>query len=429
MPGFHLDELPVTLRQKWAAARVWAAHEVPYLANALLALDPVVVEQDPDSDEPVADLRRFPADTGWHIHLDPAELDRQTVPQVGFWLVHQLTHLLREHAERYPDPGLPDTGLGDVLLAGRTPDQQHWNLAADAEIDDELTFGALVLPEDAATPAHLGLPDGDTAENYWTALRERPGSAPGHLLEGDCGSGCDGQPRLWNCDWPGLSRTSAQLTALDTARRIREHQRVRDDIPAGWLRWAQEVLQPTVNWRRLLSAQIRRGVAATAGRVDFTYRRPSRRAAGLPGIILPSLRQPLPAVAMVVDTSGSMSDTMLGQALAEVMGVLRAIGIGRTQLKVISCDAQAYQAQTLRRISDLQLGGGGGTDIGAGIAAATALRPPPDLIVAITDGHTPWPDRPPPRTRVVVGLLDPGGESPEWAETVIIGDQQPKAAP
>ena len=57
----------------------------------------------------------------------------------------------------------------------------------------------------------------------------------------------------------------------------------------------------------------------------------------------------------------------------------------------------------------------------AGFAAAAALRPPPDLIIALTDGRTPWPDRPPPRTRVVVGLLDPAGRTPAWAETVFIG--------
>jgi len=38
----RIDELSPGLRQRWAAARVWAAHQAPYLATAVLALDPVV---------------------------------------------------------------------------------------------------------------------------------------------------------------------------------------------------------------------------------------------------------------------------------------------------------------------------------------------------------------------------------------------------
>jgi predicted metal-dependent peptidase len=96
-----------------------------------------------------------------------------------------------------------------------------------------------------------------------------------------------------------------------------------------------------VSWQRVLSSAVRRGVADVAGRVDFTYRRPSRRAAAIPDVVLPSLRQPIPQVAMVLDTSGSMSDQMVGQALAEVSGVLRGLGVGRRRLRVVCCDATA----------------------------------------------------------------------------------------
>ncbi|EFC79940.1 conserved hypothetical protein [Parafrankia sp. EUN1f] len=75
--------------------------------------------------------------------------------------------------------------------------------------------------------------------------------------------------------------------------------------------------------------------------------------------------------------------------------------------------------------------GGGGTDLRAGFAAA--LRHRPDVIVALTDGQTPWPRRPPSRT--VIGLFDrPGTWSedseyvpeapPAWARLVQIGDRR-----
>ncbi|MFC5824994.1 DUF2201 family putative metallopeptidase [Nonomuraea insulae] len=394
--------------EKWAAARVWAAHRFPYLANALLAMDPVVVTGFPGK------LGRFPADVGWHVYIEVAELERQSVAEVGSWLVHQVSHLLREHARRYP---------GEAV--GR--EQLDWNLAADAELRDALGLDSLpgkVTPEqpsppDATTPGRPDHANGGTAEQYWRALRTRPPTEHPEPPNGDCGSGCDGIPRAWECGRPGLSATGARLTALDTARRIRERLNASDDVPAGWLRWADDVLKTRVNWRRHLAARVRHGLAQAAGQVDYTYSRPSRRAAALPGIVLPSPHRPLPAVTILIDTSGSITETMLGQALAEVTGVLRAVGAGRRLVKVISCDARAYRPQTLSLVSELRLGGGGGTDLRAGFAAALAACPPPDLIIVLTDGRTPWPDRPP-RTRVIVGLLDATGQAPSWAETVLI---------
>ncbi|MEV0823758.1 vWA domain-containing protein [Nonomuraea rubra] len=388
------------LWEKWSAARVRAAHQAPYLATALLSLDPVMVTGTS------GELRRFPTDPGWHVYVGVEELARQSVQEVAFWLVHQVTHLLRAHARRYP---------GGVLEP-RREEQHTWNLATDAEINDDLPPD---LPPEPTTPARLGLPDGWPAEQYWHALRENQPYPP--IAPGDCGSGCDGLPRAWDHDLPpALSPTTARLTALDTARRIRERLNAQDDVPAGWRRWAEQLLEPSVNWRHHLSAKVRHGLTQAAGRVDYTYRRPSRRASALPGVVLPSLRQALPSVTVLIDTSGSITETMLAQALAEVTGVLRAVGIGRRLLTVITCDARAYRPQALTRISDLHLDGGGGTDLRAGLSAALATRPPPDLIIVITDGRTPWPHRPP-RTRVIVALLDPAGRAPEWAETVRVG--------
>jgi predicted metal-dependent peptidase len=433
-----MSDLPAELRQRWAAARVWAAHQAPYLATAVLALDPVVVRRQEGS--PAPDLRAFPADQAWHVYIDPDVLAGAQPPQIGFWLVHQVTHLLRQHAVRFPGRDLP-RNQDRPPLAAQTPDQRRWNQAGDAEINDDLNAGELELPPGAVTPGILGLPDGQTAEQYWDALggktAEQHNNAPGRQAAGqvlgasgaelpstgstpDCGTGADGQDRPWNCGRAGLSEIGRQLLSRDVARRITEHQRRRGDVPAGWQRWADEVLTPTVNWRRQLAAAVRRGVADVAGRVDFTYRRPSRRAAAVPDVVLPSLRQPLPQVAMVLDTSGSMSDDMLAQALGEVGGVLRSLGLGRRNLRVICCDAQAYGHQRVLDAREVRLLGGGGTDMGAGLAAAAGLRPRPDLAIVLTDGHTPWPSRAPEGMRVVVGLMDEAGHTPDWATTVIV---------
>lgn len=402
------SRLPPELRERWAASRVWAAHQVPYLASALLALDPVVIE-DPGG----LDLSRYPADTKWRVYIDPDVLARDDVPRVGFWLVHQVAHLLRAHADRYPGTPAPDATDRDWQP---TKEQRRWKLATDAEIDDDLVGGELVVPEDATTPASLDLPDGQLAEQYWDALPDEP------ECRGDCGGGADGQPRPYDKAGDGLSGTACKLVRRETARRIKEHVRDRGDKASGWLRWADELLTPTVNWRRELAAHVRRGVADVAGRVDLTYRRPSRRAHSNPDVIMPSLRMPVPTVAIVIDTSGSVSDQMLGQALAEVGGVLRSLGVARDRMRLIACDARAYEAQSVRSLGTVELAGGGGTDMRAGLEAASALKPRPDLVIVMTDGFTPWPATPPKHQRVVVGLLDEMGDTPDWADRVLIGD-------
>ncbi|MGA2928250.1 MAG: VWA-like domain-containing protein [Solirubrobacteraceae bacterium] len=427
----RIEELSQDLRRQWAAGRVWAAHQAPYLASALLALDPVVVDCSQDS-EASLDLRAFPGDRDWHVYIDPAVLADVQVGELGFWLLHQVSHLLRQHAARYPGtPAAQQDGAGP--LHARTADQRRWNVAGDAEINDDLHTAQLELPKRAIQPSRLGLPDGWTAEQYWDALGTDPEPRPSPALsddtsqrstpapEHDCGSGCDGQQRSWNCNRPGLSAVGARLVTRETARQIKEHARQRGDTPAGWQRWADEILEPSVNWRRLLAAHVRRGAADVTGRVDFTYRRPSRRASAVPDVVLPSLRQPLPQVALVIDTSGSMSDSMLGQALGEVTGVLRSLGVARRNLRVIACDARAHRMQRVRDLRAIRLEGGGGTDMGAGIDAAAALRPRPDLIIVLTDGYTPWRAAAPPGIRVVVGLMDRGGTTPDWAQAVLIG--------
>jgi len=135
-------------------------------------------------------------------------------------------------------------------------------------------------------------------------------------------------------------------------------------------------------------------------------------------VVLPALRRPVPEVAVICDTSGSMTEDLLAMVLAEVEGLLRALGLAR-QVRVLACDTAVGPAQRVSSARQVQLIGGGGTNMGAGIAAAVALRPRPAVTVVLTDGYTPWPGQAPKGTRVVVGLLGAGApDAPPWARAV-----------
>lgn len=158
--------------------------------------------------------------------------------------------------------------------------------------------------------------------------------------------------------------------------------------------------------------------------------RPSRREQALATserqIRLPAMRQPGdPKVAIVVDTSGSISNDVLQAALAEIMGITRAVGNSRG-LEVIACDSVAYPAIRVRTATDvrkLKLPGGGGTDMRNGIQAALETKPRPDVIVVVTDGYTPWPETKPVSCENYIVLLTEDAALravPDWAKTVLL---------
>jgi predicted metal-dependent peptidase len=207
----------------------------------------------------------------------------------------------------------------------------------------------------------------------------------------------------------------------------REHAREPGSVAGGWLRWAESVLPARIDWRRVLAAEVRSAIAAVAGKVDYSYARPSRRAHLSPAVILPTLRRPVPDVAVVCDTSGSMHERLLARALAEIEAVLTRAGLRQAQIRVLAVDTDVHAIRRVSRAAQVQLAGGGGTDMGSGIERAAALRPRPSVVIVLTDGYTPWPDQPPPGIRVIVGLLTegvraPGWTPPGWARTVVIED-------
>ncbi|MER6399025.1 VWA-like domain-containing protein [Kitasatospora sp. NPDC001603] len=406
--GLDLDKL--------FAARLHAAKVRPYLATALFALHTV-------------ESRRVPTmavDRHWRCYVSPVFVDRTPVEELAAVWVHEVSHLLRDHHGRSDrvaaERGL--TGPGERL---------RMNIAADCEINDDAFGDGLVEPEGAVRPTSLGLPDGGLMEDY--LRRFSLGPLTESLVWLDCGSGADGLEREWEFGPDGAHGLSAQ--ERDAVRfRVAQGITARPgSAPQAWQRWAEEAFHPPQRWRELLGAAVRTAAAGSGAGEDYTYGRPSRRSAGLPGVVLPSLRRRPPRVAVVIDTSGSVSDAELGSALLEVAAIARAVGGRRDLVTVLPCDAAARVAHPLCRAEGIPLVGGGGTDLRTGFARALRGPSRPDVVVVLTDGQTPWPESRPP-CRTVVGLFprartdshldeeDPDYEPeapPEWAAVVQIG--------
>ncbi|WP_373429409.1 VWA-like domain-containing protein [Streptomyces sp. V4I23] len=422
--------------EKLLAARLHAVKVRPYLAAALFALH--VVE---DRSVPT-----MAVDAHWRCYVSPGFVARTPVEELaGVW-VHEVSHLLRdhhgrgeryarEHAEHGPGQG-GESGGAPAEGRGKVPSAEGWerlrrNIAADFEINDDIYGDGLPLPAGAVLPSLLRLPDGLLMEEY---LRTASMSGlAADLAWLDCGSGADGQDRPWELGPDGahgLSRQQRDAVRFRVAEGIKGRP---GDAPEGWRRWADEAFHPPQPWRQLLGAAVRSAAGAPGVGEDHSYRRPSRRSAGVPGVLLPSLRRTPPRVCVVIDTSGSVSDAELGSALLEVAAISRAVGGRRDLVSVISCDAAAGVAVPLCRAENIELVGGGGTDLRSGFARALRSRPRPDVIVALTDGQTAWPSAQPP-CRTVVGLFPRPVRAvseenpdyvpdtpPSWARVVTIG--------
>ena len=382
--------------EKLFAARLYAVRSRPYLATALFALH-------------VVPSRRVPAmavDRHWRCYVSPAFVVRTPVEELaGIW-VHEVSHLLRDHH------GRSDRFANKHELTGPA-ERLRMNIAADCEINDDVFGDGLVAPEDAVRPALLRLPEGQLMEDYLHQFRLGPHTNALSWL--DCGSGADGLERDWDLGADGAHGLSEQ--ERDAVRfRVAEGITARPgSVPAGWQRWAEDAFHPVQPWRELLGAAFRSAVSAPGVGEDYSYGKPSRRSASLPGIVLPSLRRRPPRVSVIVDTSGSVSDAELGSAILEIAGIARALGGRRDLVSVLSCDAAAHLTHPLCRGEQIPLVGGGGTNLRTGFVKVLRTNPVPDVIVALTDGQTPWPEARPP-CRTVIGLFTRGRPARTWHE-------------
>ena len=127
---------------------------------------------------------------------------------------------------------------------------------------------------------------------------------------------------------------------------------------------------------------------------------------------MPSFYQPKPRPGFLIDTSSSMEDSQLARAVAELGGLTHQLGYG-ADVVVACCDAAVHNVRKVFSTPQVELYGGGGTDIGVGIRAfveRTSDRI--DLLVIVSDCRTPWPQKAPPFPVITIRVGD--GTPPPW---------------
>lgn len=405
-------------------------------------------------------------------------------------IAHEAMHPLEGHADRAHDLGIKKE---DANLA---------NYTQDMEINDGLMqvfamlakehgnkFPVMCLPPGGAHPNQQNLKEDDIFESYFYKLKEmqppqggqgnqgnqnskgqkgqkqQGGKSQGDPQNGDqdgdgegegdcehdhdgqphygCGSGAHGQEQEWDAGDPNESGVEGVLEAdqdyiqKECAKGVQEAAK-RGNMPAGMVRWADQVLAPPkYNWRKEFRKMVRAYITTKYGQDEFTYRKFARDcAASNYDIIQPSTFTPEPTVGVVLDTSGSMGygpGSPLYDAVQEVLGICNSLGVA---LDVLDVDAHAKEEhiQRVTKGKKLRLQGGGGTDMRVGFQVFQKRKKgrKPDILIVLTDGETPWPDSKPREFRTIIGLVGPRINSeirngcPAWSKTIVVGEKDIK---
>lgn len=374
-----------------SAARYLVIDRCPYFSILAFRV-PVLV---------VTNLHAVSSDRQGRLYIGEFTLRDVDVQELSVQYEFALHHTLRGHAMRLG--GLPQSEVAGV--------------SACLEISDDLMYGT--------QPAEYGLDGQLAAETYYRLLIEAgqevqdPGhgsGSGGEAAEYEVGDDGDPQGRDGSSQGDAISDAERQLIEKATAEAIKEYvEKNHGSVPAGVQRWVNETLAPPkVSWQTVLRSIVRGYVAQVAGRSDYSFRRPSRRPSD--NVVRPSMVGTVPRIAIVVDTSGSMSQDLLSEAMSELNGVLRSV---QTEIYVVACDSEAADGvQRVVSLSDVDLRGGGGTDMVAGMVTAASISP--HVIIVLTDGYTDWSPIGIEGVQSIVGVVGGGPAGPPWATTIRI---------
>ena len=375
-----------TAKKNLAIGRLAVGKRAPYLTTAVLSLVPYEV--------PPGLLPEFSAGIGVTengiLYYEAAKVAQWKTEETCGSLIHEVLHVLRDHAKR--------RGKRDPMV---------WNLAGDAEINDDILQMRINLPN-AVLPTHFNKPDGLTAEEYYAAASSSTKAKSGSsgLGHGQCGS-CAGNGPGFEKNLPqgikeqGRSPEQMKVMRKQTAQAVKDFAgKQAGSVPSDLLRWAEAALGPSkIPWdQKLQMAALHAITDFVAGEADYSFDRISRRQGGI-GFgagkpVIPSTIDPVVHVWVPFDTSGSMSGDELSLGLREVKSILETGGVRTT---FIACDAAMHSMAEIKELEEVRalLKGGGGTDFNPVFEAADKAQDRPCLIVYVTDGCGPAPAAPP----------------------------------
>lgn len=159
------------------------------------------------------------------------------------------------------------------------------------------------------------------------------------------------------------------------------------NIPKGFQRLINDITAPKMNWRDMLKIQLNSII-----KNDYSFMRPNRKGWHI-GAVLPGM---LPGdevnIAIAIDTSGSISESMLKDFLGEIAGIMDQFD--SYIVRVFQFDTHVYGEEIFSSDSNsdirtYEVRGGGGTDFEVIFSHLKNEDVTPNQLVVFTDGE-PW---------------------------------------
>ena len=277
-----------------------------------------------------------------------------------------------------------------------------WNKAADYAVNAELVAAGFVMPSDALVDMKY---QGLSADVIYSQLGDEPDDQGNPSQEQGQGQGGPGQGQgkqplstgtVSDAPAPGAGNAQGQgqeqagqgqpdsMTAEDwkvAAEQATSVSRACGNTPGGAARATKRARESAEDWRATLLEFVEHQIPS-----DFTWSNPNRRhiANGLylPGI----LKENLGTLAVAVDTSGSISQSLLDCFAAELTAILHEAR--PEKVRVIYCDmAIQHEEEFTPDDPEIKLAahGGGGTRFAPVFDLLNAADEAPTALLYFTD--------------------------------------------
>jgi predicted metal-dependent peptidase len=157
------------------------------------------------------------------------------------------------------------------------------------------------------------------------------------------------------------------------------------NIPAGVKRLIQELTEPQMNWRELLRMNLESTIKS-----DYTWMRASRKGWHMDAVMPGQKPDEMIDIAVAIDASGSIGETMLRDFLGEIQGIMDSFPAFRIHIVTFDTECynpQQYDSDNLDSICDYEISGGGGTDFDCVWQYFKEQEIVPQRLVMFTDGY------------------------------------------
>lgn len=267
----------------------------------------------------------------------------------------------------------------------------------------------------------FGFPEWLSTDAYYKMLMQNPPPDEGAGGTGECCSPDDGEGDPSGEGKTKLEMDRALADGQEVLERIANKAKGRGYQPDGFQLDLKLVdVRNRISWEDQLRDLYGFTLNSIRGTNHSNWAQYSRRQAGLGfGMgfpIMPAHKDYSPNVAVVLDTSGSMSD-WIAKAATHVYSLVEYT----KSVRFLSCDSAVHSIEDIRTAEELlaAIKGGGGTDMRPAFDELRSGRDfSPDVTICVTDGEIGDPGPAPPWEHIWV--CNNTGFRPPWGKVIYV---------